>query len=83
MAANRQANRWESDGESSDDDDDDLPRRKKRCLMLAAAVAVLVDAPTQHSGPRGPKRRQQMCFFAMGGEKKLSSKIEVFFDLCN
>ena len=30
--------------------------------MLAAAVAVLVDAPTQHSGPRGPKRRQQMCF---------------------
>ena len=62
MAANRQANRWESDGESSDDDDDDLPRRKKRCLMLAAAVAVLVDAPTQHSGPRGPKRRQQMCF---------------------
>ena len=36
MAANRQANRWESDGESSDDDDDDLPRRKKRCLMLAA-----------------------------------------------
>ena len=32
MAANRQANRWESDGESSDDDDDELPKRKKRCL---------------------------------------------------